>query len=116
MPQRNSPGTIQQGDIWWFEFAAPDKTRPILILTRTAVIPYIERVSVAPITTRLRGVASEVLLNMDDGMSATCAVGLDNIQTVPKARLRDFVVRLNVERMREVRSAVEFAFGFDLLD
>jgi mRNA interferase MazF len=116
MPRRKSPGTIQQGDIWWFEFAAPDKARPVVILTRTGVIPYIERVTVAPITTRLRGLPSEVLLNMDDGMSVTCAVGLDNIQTVPKAQLRDFVNRLNVERMREVRNAVEFAFGFDLLD
>ena len=107
---------IQQGDIWWYEFTAPDKARPVLVLTRTAVIHHIERVTIAPITTRLRSIPSEVLLNADDGMDITCAIGLDNIQTVPKARLRDFVIRLNAERMREVRTAIEFAFGFDLLD
>jgi mRNA interferase MazF len=107
---------MQQGDIWWFEFAAPDKARPVVILTRSGVIPYIDRVSIAPVTTRFRSIPSQVLLGMADGVNETSAVSLDNIQTVPKARLRDFVARLNVDRMCEIRSAVEFAFGFDLLD
>ena len=107
---------LQQGDIWWYEFAAPDKARPVLILTRTAVIRYIERVTIAPITSRLRTIPSEVLLGLQDGVNETYAVSLDNIQTVAKARLRDFVTRLGHERMHEVRNAVEFAFGFDLLD
>jgi len=109
-------GRIEQGGIYWHEFPPPDKRRPVLVLTRSGVIPYMDRVTVAPITSRLRSLPSEVLLTPGDGLTVTCAVNLDNIQTIFKSQLYELVVHLSVERMREVRSAVEFAFGFDLLD
>ena len=71
---------------------------------------------IAPITTRLRSLPSEVLLTQADGLNVTCVVSLDNIQTVFKSQLRESIAHLDLERMREVRDAIEFAFGFDLLD
>lgn len=107
---------MNQGDIYWYTFRAPDKRRPVLILTRDSAIPYLASVTVAPLTTTVRGIPSEVFLTpADDGVSADCAVNVDNIQTVRKAGLGAYVTHLSLERMREVRAAVEFALGFDAL-
>jgi mRNA interferase MazF len=107
---------MRQGDVYWYKFRAPDKRRPVLILTRDSAIPYLTGVTVAQITTTNRGTASEVALTPGkDGMFAECVVNADNIQTIQKAQLRDLVTELSPERMREVRAAIEFALGFDAL-
>jgi mRNA interferase MazF len=107
---------MNQGDVYWYTFRAPDKRRPVLILTRNSAVPFLTGVTVAPLTTTIRGIPSEVLLTpADDGVPADCAVNLDNIQTVRKAGLGRRLTRLSLERMREVRAAVEFALGFDAL-
>lgn len=107
---------MNQGDVYWHTFRAPDKRRPVLILTRNSVIPFLNSVTVAPLTTTIRGIPSEVLLSpAEDGVHADCAVNVDNIQTVQKAGLGTHITHLSLERMREVRAAIEFALGFDAL-
>lgn len=107
---------MKQGDIYWFKFRAPDKRRPVLILTRTSALPYLTGITVAKLTTTIRGPASEVLLNPgEDGVLEECVVNLDNIQTIPRDQLGDLITELSPERMREVRAAIEFALGFDAL-
>jgi mRNA interferase MazF len=71
----------------WHTFAAPDKRRPVLILTRDSAIGFLNALTVAPITTTMRGIPSEVFLGRADGLPADCAVNLDHILTVPKAHL-----------------------------
>lgn len=104
---------MTQGDIYWYTFKAPDKRRPVLLLTRNSAISFLTALTVAPITTTIRGIPTEVVLTPDDGTRTICAVNLDNIQTVPKANLRGFIAHLSLERMREVRAAIAFALGFD---
>jgi mRNA interferase MazF len=107
---------MNQGDVYWYTFRAPDKRRPVLILTRNSAIPFLTGVTVVPLTTTIRGIPSEVLLTpAEDGVLADCAVNTDNLQTVRKAGLDTYVTHLSLERMREVRAAVEFALGFDAL-
>lgn len=107
---------MNQGDVYWYTFRAPDKRRPVLILTRNSALPYLTGVTVAPLTTTIRGIPSEVLLTpADDGVPADCAVSADNLQTIRKAGLGPYVTHLSLERMREVRAAVEFALGLDAL-
>lgn len=107
---------MNQGDVYWHTFRAPDKRRPVLILTRNSAIPFLTGITVAPLTTTVRGIPSEVLLTpAEDGVPADCAVNVDNIQTVQKAGLGTYLTHLSLERMREVRVAVEFALGFDAL-
>lgn len=107
---------MNQGDVYWYTFRAPDKRRPVLILTRDSAIPYLTGVTVAPITTNVRGIPSEVPLSpAEDGVPADCAVSADNLQTVRKAGLGAQITRLSFERMRDVRAAIEFALGFDAL-
>ena len=87
----------------------------MLILTRTSAISCLTFLTVAPITTTIRAIPTEVVLTEADGMNETCAANLDNLQTLPKARFGGFIVRLRSDRMREVRRAIQFALGFDAL-
>jgi mRNA interferase MazF len=107
---------MKQGDVYWYTFRAPDKRRPVLVLTRNSAIPYLSGITVAQITTTIRGMASEVVLTPGaDGMFADCAVNADNIQTIQKSQFGELITELSPERMREVRLEIEFALGFDAL-
>ena len=63
---------LERGEIRLYRFAPPDKERPVVILTRGSAIRYLSRVTVAPITSTVRGVPSEVPLGPDDGMKQPC--------------------------------------------
>jgi mRNA interferase MazF len=106
-------GRVRRGEIRLVSFPAPDKKRPALVLTRDSAIAVLTRVTVAPITTTVRGIPSEVVLTVDDGMKATCAVNLDNVATIPQRVLGRRVAQLGPERMREVCAALSFAVGCD---
>jgi mRNA interferase MazF len=106
-------GGIARGDVRLCQFAAPDKRRPVVVLTRNSSIPYLATVTVAPITSSIRGVPSEVVLNEEDGMKSLCAVNLYNATTVAQARLGKRVAQLRSSRMREVCSALRFSLGCD---
>ena len=107
---------MKQGDVYWYTFRAPDKRRPVLILTRSSAISFLTGLTIAPITTTIRGIPSEVLLTpSEDGIFSDCAVNTDNIQTIQKENLGVFITQLSQERMREVRAAIEFSLGFDAL-
>ena len=106
-------GRIERGDIRLYRFPAPDKPRPVLVLTRPSALGYLSRVTVAPITSAIRDVPSEVVLGTDDGMKQPCAVNLHNVVTVARDALGRRVARLDQSRMRDVCSALAFAFGCD---
>ncbi|HJR08245.1 MAG TPA: type II toxin-antitoxin system PemK/MazF family toxin [Pyrinomonadaceae bacterium] len=107
---------MNQGDVYWHTFRAPDKRRPVLILTRNSIIPFLQSVTVAPLTSTIRGIPSEVILTpTEDGVAADCVVNADNLQTIQKSNLGGYITHLSLERMREVRAAIEFALGFDAL-
>jgi mRNA interferase MazF len=104
---------IARGDIRLYEFASPDKRRPVVILTRESTIGLLATVTVAPITSTIRGVPSEVVLNEGDGMKAICAVNLHNMAVVPLSKLGRRVGQLSSPRMREICGALRFALGCD---
>jgi len=104
-------GGIARGDVRLYKFAPPDKTRPVLVLTRDSAIPYLTSVTVAPITSTTRGVPSEVPLSEEDGMKTGCVVNLHNAVTVPQARVGRRVAQLNSTRMGEVCAALQFSLG-----
>jgi mRNA interferase MazF len=107
-------GRIARGEVRLYQFAPPDKTRPVVILTRDSALPYLSAVTIAPITSTVRGVPSEVRLDGDDGMKAPCAVNLHNVITVSQHRLGKRVAQLNSGRMKEICSALRFALGCDI--
>jgi mRNA interferase MazF len=102
---------MKRGEIRWYGFTAPDKKRPVLILTRDSVIPYMHEVTVAPLTTTIRDIPSEVLLIREDGVPRICAVNVDHLQTVAKARLGGIITTLSNDKLEQVRGALTFALG-----
>jgi mRNA interferase MazF len=106
-------GRITRGDVRLYSFAPPDKKRPVVVLTRDSAISYLSTVSVAPITSKIRGVPSEVILGEEDGMKVACAVNLHNTITVAQNRLGRRVARLQALRMREICGALRFSLGCD---
>jgi mRNA interferase MazF len=102
---------IARGDVRLYQFAVPDKRRPVVVLTRESAIGYLSTVTVAPITTTIRGVPSEVVLDEEDGMKVRCVVNLHNAVTVSQQRLGKRVARLGAGRMDEVCAAMRFALG-----
>jgi mRNA interferase MazF len=106
-------GRIERGEIRLYRFPAPDKARPVLVLTRPSALSFLARVTVAPITSSIRHVPSEVLLGPEDGMKQPCVVNLYNVVTVLRDGLGSRIAQLSEARMREVCSALAFALGCD---
>ena len=104
---------INRGQIWQFSFPAPDRRRPVLVLTRQEIIEHLHTVTVAPITTTIRGIPSEVVVGPESGLKTTSAINLDNLATVPRSGLRIFVGTVPLEVLSQVREALFFALGFD---
>ena len=107
---------MRRGEVRWYAFQAPDKRRPVLILTRDSALSFLQSVTIAPITTTVRDIPSEVYLTREDGLLTECAANMDNIQTVPKGRLGSLITSLAPERMADVKRAVAFALGLDVID
>ena len=101
MAGRIARGQIARGEVRLYQFAAPDKKRPALVLTRNSAIAYLSTVTVAPITSTIRGVPSEVVLH------------LHNAVTVSQQRLGRRVAQLSAARMNEVCAALRFSLGCD---
>ena len=104
-------GAIARGDVRVVHFASPDKNRPVVVLTRDSAIGYLATVTVAPITSTIRGVPSEVVLDTEDGMKAPCAVNLHNAMTISQERLGRRVGKLKTARMDEICAALAFSLG-----
>ena len=105
--------SVRRGEIRWYEYAAPDKRRPVLLLTRDSVIDSLGEVIVAPLTTRIRAIPTEVVLTPDDdGMPAACAINLDHVSLARRPRIGALLTTLRVERWPEVEHALLVACGF----
>jgi len=102
---------LARGQVRLCRFPRPDKERPVVILTRESAIGYLANVTVAPVTSTIRGVASEVRLSETDGMNGPCAANLHNVATVPKIHLGPVVAVLGPEKLREICAALGYALG-----
>ena len=100
---------MKRGEIRWYKFLAPDKKRPILILTRDSMLEYLSDVTVAPVTSTVRGIPSEVSLSQNDGMSKDCAINCDHVQTVSKNKIGALITTLSSEKLQLVSRAIRFA-------
>jgi mRNA interferase MazF len=100
---------MKHGDIRWYKFVRQDKKRPVLILTRDSVLEYLNEVTIAPITSTVRNIPSEVFLTKADGMLRDCAVNCDHLQTVPKGKIGPLITSLLPAKMGDVGQAIRFA-------
>ncbi len=105
---------MKRGEIRWYKFTRPDKKRPVVILTRNSIIEFLEEVTIAPVTSIIRNIPSEVFLSVNDGMPKNCVVNLDHVQTVSKSKIGSLITTLSSEKMSELRSTILFALGFKM--
>jgi len=103
---------MKRGEVRWYKFSRPDKNRPVVILTRDSALEFLGEGTIAPITSTVRDIPSEVLLTREDGMPRECAVNLDHIQTISKNKIGPLITTLNPLKLSEIRSALFFALGF----
>ena len=110
---RGLAGQARRGQIWWYEFKVPDKERPVLVLSRQEALPKLRTAIVAPITSTIRGLPSEVVVGIDEGLRHDSAINLDHVQTVEQRLLRRFAGTLTDEKMSQVCRALAVATGCD---
>lgn len=104
---------MERGEIRWVTFKAPDKRRPVLILTRQKLIPRLNELVVAPLTTTLRTTPSHVVVGPREGLPQTCDIKLDNLVSVERTRIGSLICTLSVARMAEVEKSIRYALGMD---
>src|SRR6266567_8696775 len=99
---------MPRGEIWWADLGGAARTRPVLLLTRNEGIRVRSNVTIAPITTRVRSIPTEVALGPEDGLPRPCAANLDSLQTIGKAVLRERIDALSPEKLAAVEEAIRF--------
>ena len=104
---------MRRGEIWWVSLPSPIGRRPVLLLSRNRAYTVRTRVTVAQISSTIRGIRSEVQLTSDDGMPRDCAVNLDEILTVPKLSLESRITTLSPDKMADVARAIRFALDIE---
>jgi len=103
---------VRRGEVWWA--LLPDRTkRPVLLLSRDEAYLVRRMVTVAPITTRIRGIRVEVELGVEDGLPQRCAVNLDRVTTLPREMLQERLSKLPAEKLERVARALRFALALD---
>ncbi len=96
---------LAHGQVWWVDLPG-DKVRPVIVLTRGRVAPLLRHVLVAPVTSRVRGIATEVSLGPDEGLRDGSVANLDNVQLVPVDRLLQQTGDVAEERWPEFCAAM----------
>ena len=101
----------RRGEIWHYAFRRPDKRRSVVVLTRQEVLPLLHTAMVAPITSTIRGLPSEVVVGVDEGLRHESAINLDHVQTVEQRQLHRYVGKVSPAKMRQVCRALAVATG-----
>ncbi len=104
---------MHKGEIWWSESPKPIGRRPVLVLTRDEAVKVREHITVAMVTTKIRGISTEVALKKEDGLPKECVINLDVINTVPKESLTEFITSLSEEKLQAVEKALKFALDLN---
>ncbi len=102
---------MRRGEVWWAELAPPAGRRPVVLLSRNEAYAVRALVTVAPVTTRVRKIPSEVALGKRDGLPKNGAVNLDTITTIPKQILSARIATLEPAKLIAVDRALRFALG-----
>lgn len=100
---------MKRGEVWWAELPPPVGSRPVIILTRDAVLDNIGGIVVALVTRTVRQLPTEVVLGRRQGLPVPCVANLDNILTVPRQRLKRLMGACDVSKLEELNLAIKAA-------
>jgi mRNA interferase MazF len=99
---------VKRGDVYWYEHPEAGR-RPWLVLTRTEAIPVLNQVIGVPATRTVRGIPTEVPLDLDDGMPVPCVLALDNLAPIRRSLCTGLITTLTAERLGDVCAALQAA-------
>jgi len=100
---------VRRGEVWWAELPQPTGRRPVVLLSRDAAYRVRTSVTVGMVTRTVRDIPVEVPLGPEDELPQQCVVNLDDILTIPKARLTEQITTLSPQKMTAVNRAIIFA-------
>lgn len=104
---------MRRGEVWWAQLPAPVKSRPVVLVTRQRALEVRSFVVVAEVTTRVRGLPTEVPLGAVEGLPRECVVNADNLRTIAKSLLARRMGRLPPSKIDELNRALRFSLGLD---
>ena len=96
--------TPRQGEIWWSD--GRNKRRPVLIVTRTDVIPALHWITVAPLTRTIRGIPTEIAVDERDGLRDACVASFDNLTLAPAKSLTTRIADSSPSRRAQICRAL----------
>jgi mRNA interferase MazF len=102
---------VRRGEVWWARLPGPAGSRPVVLLSRNEAYLVRDLVTIAPVTTRVRRIPTEVPLGPDEGLPKRCVANLDAITTIPKRALTARVVTLSLEKVAAIERALHFALA-----
>lgn len=104
---------MKRGEIWWAQLDLPAGRRPVVLVSREAAYAIRISITVAEISTTIRGIASEVVLGKRDGMPRACVINTDNLVTIPKTMLEARIVALSSMKIEALDAALGFSLGMN---
>ncbi len=104
---------MNRGDIWMIDLGGQVGSRPVVILTRQNVLEYLNKVTVAEVTTKGKGYPTEIGIDQKANLPLPSFVQADNVHTVPKQRLKKYIGTLDPETMLEVSRKVVLALELE---
>jgi len=104
---------VRRGEVWWADLPPPLGHRPVVLLTRDSAYAVRLSVTVAPVTRRVRGLLAEVPLGPADGLPRPSVVNVDNINTIPKFSVQEYIATLSAAKLQAVEAAIHFALGLE---
>ena len=104
---------MRRGEVWWTDLGPPAGRRPVLLLSRDEAYAVRSLVIVAPVTTRIRSIRSEVQLGPEEGLPKACVANLDTITTIARSSLTERLAVLKLDKLQSVDAAIRFALGMD---
>ncbi len=104
---------MHRGEVWWADLPAPAGRRPVLLLSREEAYAIRELVIVASVTTRVRGIPTEVVLEKREGLPKRCVANVDILTTIPKKSLSSRITALSDSKLAAVEHALRFSLGLE---
>ncbi|MFA4888565.1 MAG: type II toxin-antitoxin system PemK/MazF family toxin [Candidatus Omnitrophota bacterium] len=104
---------MKRGEVWWAEQPEPIGRRPVVLLSRDEAYEVRNAVTVAQVTTTIRDIPVEVLLDEGDGLAQRCAVNLDTLATIRKSILIKRICSLRQEKIEKINQAIKFALSLE---
>jgi len=102
---------MRRGEVWWAKLPLPVGRRPVVLLSRNEAYTVRNSVTVAEVTSTMRGIPVEVELGPEDGLPKKCVVNLDTIATIRKDLLIGRIAILRDEKVEQINLAIKFALS-----